>query len=300
MTRIPTDLLAEIPHVRADLLCGRFLGSMIFFEGCYFATKPVDPHDTFVPFLDFTGRIIALQRIQKPFSGVCDDLHNLAASLAKLTHLQSASEQIPHGLSRMVASEVEYIILVCRSLFDLLQEVIQKVWATIRLYELKTNRKPLKESFARTILEDNKPLAPHQISTRFGLPLELAECYGNATKIFLALRRLRDNIVHHGSQVPHIFAVDNCFLISSNQSPFPEMEIWEESERRQNNLVPLLPALETLIYRTLSVCDDFSGTLVRLIEFPPPTVPDMRLYIRCYFGSALNAALESGKRRSAI
>jgi hypothetical protein len=35
----------------------------------------------------------------------------------------------------MAATQVEYILTVCRSIFDLLQEIIKSIWETVHLFE---------------------------------------------------------------------------------------------------------------------------------------------------------------------
>lgn len=325
MTTIPSDLLAEIPYLDHPSLPGRFLSSLLFFdedwhcwiiagveddrklmkvkawpsEGWYFAREAVEANDLLLASIDFTGRVACYCEVQKAVGAIRDDVLNLSASLAKLDYLQGARARIPHGLSRMAATEVEYIVLVCRSLFDLFQEILAKLWKRVHLLEPRVIKKPFKDSFARMITSNGQLLTNEQISARFGLPLELANCYGRAASIFLELRRFRDNIVHHGSQLQHIFEGDGCFLIASCFQPFRDMVLWDESERRPNDLVPLLPAVETLIFRTLTVCDDFCIALARHIQFPPPTVPGMQLFLRGHFNSQLIAAMKSGEKRSA-
>ncbi|WP_372097717.1 hypothetical protein [Tistrella mobilis] len=325
MTTITTDMLAEIPYLDHASIPGRFLSCLTFYdedwqfwvvagepgdqklskmkgwpaEACYFAKEPVEPRDLYLFSVDFVGRIACYSDLQRPVAAIRDDILNLSTSLAKLAHLQGAKEQIPHGLSRMATTEVEYVVLVCRSLFDLFQEVLVKLWNRIKLLDPSIRKKPLKDSFARTILSGDQLLSSEEISTRFGMPMEIASCYGRAADMFLALRRFRDNIVHQGSQLQHIFDGDGCFLIASRFTPFPDMVLWDDSERRPNDLVPLMPAVETLIFRTLAVCDDFCVALARYVQFPPPIVPDMRLFMRGYFTEYLIAALGSGARRSA-
>ena len=325
MDYVRTDLLAEIPYLDHSVLAGRYLSCLSFYddgwhlwllagekddqklfkmqgwpaEGSYFSREPVDDGDLYLPFLDFAAQVACYTTIQKPIAGIHDDIQNLSASLAKLAHLQTAKEQIPLGLSRMATTEVEYVVLVCRSVFDLLQEVVGKLWERVWLLDQQVKKKPLKPSFARTILSGDSRLSVNEIASRFGMPLEIAHCYGRAADLFLALRRFRDNLMHHGSRIQHIFEGDGAFLIASRLTPFPDLVLWDDSERQPNDLVPLLPAVETLIYRTLAVCDDFSLTLARFIKFPPPLVPGMHLFLRGYFTGHLKAALESGARRTA-
>lgn len=325
MISIPMAMLEEIPYLDHATIGGRFLSCLTFYdegdwhfwmlaggpgdqrlfkvkgwpaEAVYFARKPVEADDLYLRSADFIGRIACYSELQKAVGGIRDDIFNLSASLAKLDLLQRSKEQIPHGLSRMAMTEVEYIVFVCRSLFDLFQEVMVKLWNRVQLLDGSIHKKPLKDSFARTILNGAKVLSPEEIGARFGMPMAIASCYGRATQIFLALRRFRDNIVHHGSQVQHIFSGDGCFLIGSQFTPFPDMVLWDDDERRENDLVPLMPAIETLVYRTLAVCDDFCSALAEHIQFPPPIVPDMYLFMRGYFTGRLISALESGARRS--
>lgn len=322
-TTLSNDILKEIPYIDHTSLTGRFLSCLTFYdedwqlwivtgepgeqkllkmkawpvEACYFARNPVDKKDLYLFTLDFICRVACFDGLQKPVCAIRDDILNLATSLAKLAHLQGAKAQIPHGLSRMAATEVEYVALVCRSIFDVFQEILMKLWNRIQLLNPTGHKKPLKESFARTILRGEHLLSPKEISDRFGVPTEIASCYERAANIFLALRRFRDNIVHHGSQVQHIFHGDECFLIASCFTPFPDTMLWDENERHPNDLVPLLPAIETLIFRTLAVCDDFCTALAKHIRFPPPIVPDMHLFMRGDFTDHLIAALRSGERR---
>ncbi len=318
-------MLAEIPFLDHVNIADRFLSCLTFYdkgdwhfwmiagesgdqrlvkmkawpaESVYFSIAPVVASDLYLSSIDFTGRIACYYELQKAVSGIRDDIFNLATSLAKLDLLQAARALVPQSLSRMASTEVEYVALVCRSLLDLFQEVMANLWNRVQLLDDSVHKKPLKNSFARTILNNERILSPEDISTRFGMPIEIANCYGRVTEIFMSLRRFRDNIVHHGSQMQHIFNGDDCFLIASRFTPFPDMVLWDDDERMENDLVPLIPAIETLIYRTLAVCDDFCLALSQHIKFPPPVVPGMHLFMRSYFTGRLISALDSGNRRS--
>lgn len=147
-------------------------------------------------------------------------------------------------------------------------------------------------------MSGNTVLTVEEITERFYIPLELARCYERASETFIALRRFRDDIVHHGSPIQHIFEGDDAFLISSRFKPFPHMDLWANEERQPNDLVTLLPALQILVYRTITICDDFCVTLSQQIGFSPPIVPDMALFSRGYFAQHLIEALQSGAARS--
>ncbi len=95
----------------------------------------------------------------------------------------------------------------------------------------------------------------------------------------------------------HIFEGDGAFLIASRFRPFPDLDLWADEERQSNDLVPLLPALQMLVYRTITICNDFCATLSQQIGFPPPIVPEMVLFSRGYFARHLIEALQSGAAR---
>ena len=59
-------------------------------------------------------------------------------------------------------------------------------------------------------------------------------------------------------RVQVIFEGKSGFLISKKHVPFQGLSIWNPEEREPNDLVPLLPALAYVVWRTLSTCDDFS------------------------------------------
>ncbi len=266
-------------------------------EACYFGSSPETPDDLCLHFLDFVAQSACFLDVKKPFSAILDDILNLSTSLAKVRHFQSAQAQIPHGRSRMATTEIEYIALICRSIFDSLQEIIAKLWDKLVFSDETIIKKKLKTSFREMIELGGNLQSAEQISERFKLPVALAKCYERATDNFIALRRFRDNIVHHGSQVQNVFTVDDNFLISHELTPFPNLVLWTDSERQENDLVPLLPALQMLIFRTMAICEDFSLTLGAIINYPPNLVPGMHLVLRGFFLAQFVEALTSSKNR---
>jgi len=53
------------------------------------------------------------------------------------------------------------------------------------------------------------------------------------------------------------------------------------------DLVPLMPALGVLVYKTLEACEDFSQALTSVILFPPPIAPGLYLFVRGDFNKSL-------------
>lgn len=169
MEQFDVSQLSSIPYLDAANLQGRFLSTLCFYdkewrmwlvtggklietkgwpaESFYFAYTPESPNDIHFRFLNFVAQRACIKEVGKAFLGVQDDVFNLAAALAKIDLLHDARDKIGHGVDRMVATEIEYICGVCRSLFDLLQEIIARLWATIQLVDPSVTKKPLKETF---------------------------------------------------------------------------------------------------------------------------------------------------------
>jgi hypothetical protein len=317
--------LEGIPYIDAKTLSGRFLPSLAFHdetwrlwivagndgemlievqgfpaEACYFARQPEAPDDLYLPFFNFLAQRANYLEMQRAFHGVQDDIFNLSGSLAKLDLLQQSHDAVPHGLSRMATGEIEYFIVVLRSLFDLYQEALMKLWDNIILVDASITKQKLKKSFADMLTFKDKPADATTIAGRFGLPLGVAEGYARSRTIFDGLKKLRDNLVHNGSQAPHLFAGPGPFVIALRDNPFPELGIWEESERQPNDLVPLLPVLETLLYRSFLICDELAAAFLEVIQLPPPVAPSMAFFAKGYFTGKVVDAIASGSRRASF
>ena len=317
--------LADVPYLDTAALAGRFVPSLAFHddgwrlwiatgergdtliemkgvpaEACYFSSEAESSGDINLLFFEFLAQRANYLDIQRAFSGITDDIFNLSGSLAKLALLERSRVAVPHGLSRMAAGEVEYILVVLRSLLDLFQEAMMKLWNRIALLEVSVVKHKLKDSFADMLTYSGRPSNAEEISARFGLPIDLAICYERGRVVFDALKRLRDNLVHRGSQIPHIYAGDEGFLIALRDNPFPEIGIWYEAERKPNDLLPLQSVLDTVIFRTFLICDELSAAYQAVIRFPPPTVPQMSFFARGYFTEHLVRAIKSGEQRTSL
>jgi hypothetical protein len=73
----------------------------------YFSVEPESPLDIYFHFLDFIAQRASFSELQKPILGLRDDVFNLSASLAKISHLHKTRDIVGAGVSRMVVTEVE-------------------------------------------------------------------------------------------------------------------------------------------------------------------------------------------------
>lgn len=306
--------LRKISHIDVENLSGRFISTLTFYdegewelwlpselglikakgwpaESFYFAKTPEKVTDIYLHFLDFLAQRASFPTIAKPLTGLKDDFFNLSASLAKLDHLFKTREQVGHGISRMVATEIEYIFGVCRSVFDLLQEVINSLWSSIKLLDETIKKNKLPDTFSKMIGE--QPPNAEQLSAKYGLPLQLAEFYLRNAEFFLSLKRLRDNFVHHGSSVKTIFSTEKGFAVSEELMPFASYNVWSEEHKLPNGLCSLRPAIGYVIHQTIVACEDFSSCIEKVIQFPPPVAPEMHFFMRGYFNEHLISNVEA-------
>ncbi|PZT14400.1 hypothetical protein A7X91_02590 [Stenotrophomonas maltophilia] len=266
-------------------------------ESYYFGRSPESKNDFTFHFLNFVSQNSCFLQLQKAVAGIRDDLFNIAAAIAKIRHFESVQASIGQGVARMVMTEVEYLLSLCRSIFDLLQEVVTKTWATVKFIDPSREPKRLKGSFREMVMSSNEPMTALAISEKFSIPMELARFYSRSADFFLSLRRFRDNIVHNGSTIQTIFATEDGFYIQRSFNPFASIDLWREEERKPNDLVPLLPALGFLIHGTLSACNDYSSTIESIVLFPPPVAPGFQLYMRGYFNDSFVSLLTDAEGR---
>jgi hypothetical protein len=267
-------------------------------EAIYFGTVPEQETDIYLHFLDMMGQRLNYLAIPRMFFGLQDDVFNLSASVAKIRLLHRTRKDHRTGVSRMVATEVEYLHGVCRSIFDLWQEVVIVLWDSIKLIDERVKKKQLRKPYREMLFSSNELRTIEEMVRRFpGLPQPLAECYIRSGAFFADLRKFRDRIVHQGAGVNIIFEGEEDFLISEGRVPFKEIKIWHERERQPNGLVPLMPALGFVIYRTLETCDDFSRTLERIFQLPSPLVPNFHIFLRGYFNGELVNVLRDVHQR---
>ncbi|BAQ79814.1 hypothetical protein [Pseudomonas sp. St29] len=302
MTTISPSEFNKIPYLDTENVCGRIFTCLTFYddgewrlwvaagekllemnawpcEAFYFSKEPAAPGDFFSHFLNFMVQRASFPQMIKPLNGLQDDFYNLSAIFGKLEIFRKMSLSTRDGLSRIIVTEVEYLFSVCRSIFDLLYEIHKKIWNNI-LINGEKNKKNLPTKLSKLMLNDTKPSNAKIMMEKYNLPLAWAQFYESHLEFFLSLRYYRDNIVHHGSQLSSIFIGDGELSVSQNSRPFNEINIWHDHEVKENNIVPLVPALAFIVHQTLAACENFTVMLESTIEFPPPLVPDMFLYVR--------------------
>lgn len=295
--------LAKIPYIDAEAIGGRSLTTLTFYEakqwhmwiatpdglhpllghpveGDYFGKEPESETDACVTFLDFMAQRACWADALHPIEGLSCDIHNLGASLAKIDLFYKVSRERKTEISRFVSTEIEYIFSVCRSIFDLLQKTISRLWSRIIPTDKSLLKKNLPDSFRGMVLKDRSLMTPGEISQRWNIPKEFAEYYARQGPFFELLRGYRDQISHHGKDLRFLFVTERGFALSADTDPFACFKVWNDEHMLPNRLASLRPILAHIITETIKACEEFTSVMQRFIIFPPPIAPEFTLFLR--------------------
>lgn len=326
MSQEPTYSLEAIPFVSLKKINGRFLISTLFYdqkawrmwlpagdkllevkvagpaEMFYFGSEPASKNDTEFDFLSFIAQRASFPPVKKAVAGLMDDIFNITASIATIKHLHATRSALGEGVSRMAVTEVEYLIFICRGIFDFLQEVVSRLWEQVSFFDSTQQKKSLKDrqKFSEVVVYNRAEATFEQIKERTGMPDQLVAWYCRYTQFFMSLKTFRDNLVHRGSQVQTIFVAEDGFAIQERMMAFKALNPWFSEEKGPNSLVPLMPALAMIVNNTLAACEDLSLTMRDCIKFPDDLVPGMSLYMRSYFNESFMEMLSDLNNRMQI
>ena len=217
--------------------------------------------------------------------------------MAKLNHFFAARRDIGEGLSLFVQTEVEYIFVVARSVYDLLQEVISHLWSGRVLLrdpgaEARRKQHKLPKAFSDMVLKKGKLKSVDDMTDSYGLSSSMAGAYSQAAKIFVSIRDFRERIVHGGSEAPFVFVTEKGFCVSSEKSGFGSFDIWSDEHRFNDHLVSLLPLVAHVVFSSVEVCDKMILAFAQQVEFPPELVPGYRVFVRSHHNRALRQVLD--------
>jgi hypothetical protein len=165
--------------------------------------------------------------------------------------------------------------------------------------DAQVRKRQLKRSFNDMLNFKAEPETQEGLKSRFGLPAQWADFYVEWRPFVQRLRGFRDEVVHRGAPVQTIFVADDGFRIAGHLRSFHGVDVWRASERDGTGLVPLMPALNFIVFKTLAACEDFSRMVSQVIAFPPPVAPGFEFAMRGYFNSALARALTDAAGRIA-
>lgn len=249
-------------------------------DGCYYSKKPASDSDIYIEFINLVMKKAYYNDLVHFENGILEDISNLSTSATKINlfhELWRKDNNLING--RFVTTELEYIFKVCRSLFDLLQEVIKKIWSRFKYIDPNLQTKHLKSTFSSMVLFDNKLSSARDISTRFKIPIQLAEFYERNGRFFNWLRSYRDDISHGGHNIKYLYIMEDGFAVSVDEKPFSELDFWESTILKKNNLGSVRALIAYAILNTLNTLQDFSQVIQSIMKLPDDISPKYNVFI---------------------
>jgi len=310
MTSVNIAELSKVPFINIENLHGRTIATLSFFadgewhiwfpterglikikgcptEGCYFSKEVEKPTDVYLEFLNFIAQRCAWPPVIRPFLGLQQDYFNLCATVRKFNILVEHSASLKTATARLVATELEYLFSLSRSIFDLLQEIISAQWQTVRLVDETIKKKQLPKTFSDVVINSGVLRTESELIQRFHMPQPLAAFYVRSGPFFEVLRTFRDRFVHGGTTPELVFVTEKGFAVQRSTMPFCTFNVWNKEHMLPNDLCSLRPVIGHIILETLRACEDYATTIQSIIQYPPPIAPNMHFFIRGYFNDSL-------------
>ncbi len=268
---------------------GRIAGGEVV-TGSYYATAPADAS------LDFEfalGTLLTMHLSFEPtvrqLSKLESDVHRCAAVLEKYHLFSEMRGKKDNHPNLLVVSELEYLLMLLRSLYDILQGVVGSV-ATKLIHLDGTQRRvtqQLPSSFADVALAGTGFREVEEIESRWGVPIALGTWYHHEAPFFRELRELRDGISHHGRTLPTVFTVDWGFAIDPSQPPWNRFDEWATNGLWEGRLGSLRSIFAGFIVHSLQACTRFANVLKSIVQLPPPLHDGLCFFVRSPFGRQL-------------
>ena len=214
---------------------------------------------------------------------VIGDIMNFAAVFEKY-HLIFRHSHGQDGYELLVASELEGLFYLVRSLYDQLQAIIKAIWTNTLLFDRSTKKHELPDSFRRVVLRGQppNPRSPDEIAEHFGLPKDIARFYADEVAFFRLCKDLRESVAHHGKSLADqpIFRMENGFAVDVTRRPYSAFACWPDGSLQNTRLGCLRCLLAHIVQHALLATLHYVDALRSCIQLPPPVVPDWHPFVR--------------------
>ena len=188
----------------------------------------------------------------------------------------------------MVETELEYLLVVLRSFYDVLQRIVGAIQHHL-VHADGTGRpmmKKLPDSFRGVALESEAPRSAADMTQRWGIPQPLADWYQHEAPFFLILRKLRDGIAHRGERTPTVFSLEQGFGINQDAPLWDALDFGPDDQLWNGRLRSLRGVFAGFILHVLRATTRLADVLPRFIALPDPII-ETRLFVRSPFGRHL-------------
>ncbi len=263
-------------------------------SGHYLAKLPAVETDLHLPFMEFMWQRTSWRETLSSVSAIADDINNLATALAKIDVFWQNRVVLGSGigLGEFVRTDVEYVLVVARSVLDHLHEVVRFLWGTVRLHDPEAQRRKkrceLPQKLSKTVLPGGELCKADEMSARYGLLPSLSEFYARLAPFVRDVRLMRDAVVHKGQSGRSIYVLENGFGISRDDRLYNSIShIWTEAHKFNEALVSLRPLLAHVVLNVLYACNAAMEAGARHVEFPTELAPGYHVFLRAEHGAAL-------------
>ena len=247
---------------------------MLMLRGAYLVPNgalPFSAKDCQNPFFDYLYQCADWPVVGHWVDGILTDLTHLGVAVKKLAFWEGQTKYL--NIDEIVITEIEYILIVCRSTLDLLQELMHRLW-------LKSASKlKLEKTFAKMVLENNLPMPAERIKERHSIPDTLAQFYAETGPFVEKLRNLRDRIVHGGGSVSEIIFTDRGFGVIAKDHPFEPLGVWLKGDYYNENVASLRTLVAFIVWKTIFILDAFAKVAPSLLKLGPPMAPGLRVWL---------------------
>lgn len=317
-TRISTDQLDELPYVKLVPKDERIVPLLSLFDaetedwqlyvrhgakelirlaagdmadGSYLGKVPADPrNDIHLPFLTLVMHRLSFRDVIGALAPLENDIHRCAQVLRKY-HLFWEQRADGHFFSSLlVESELEYLLLLLRSYYDALQNVVRAI-ARHPLSEaeaaMRLATQELPGTFSDVFKGQRSEVEPASLMKRYGMSEALAAWYQTEVPFFRVLKNLRDGIAHKGRRPSIIFETDWGFAVDPSDRPWSHFKQWEDERFKKDRLGSLRRLVVCFILHSLGATSRLAIAIGSLVELPTVLHEDLRLFVRSPFGQYL-------------
>lgn len=219
--------------------------------GTYVAWHPKDQEtDLRLPFSEAIQKHFSFPDVTRYLPELERDVTNSLASIYKyfvlLDHAaRTDNVSAKFATSQVAASEIEYAFANHRSAYDLINRVMTALYK-----RHDKNPATLPDSFRRIAQQTHE-----ELREKYHLPDAMIKFYKRNEEPFMTLRKIRDNILHHGKSVQNVFCSRTGFEISAESDlvkAVDNLQLWEgKGQEAPISLLPLIAFLASDLIKAL-------------------------------------------------
>lgn len=317
MDAVPLDEFDKVPYVQLKPTDGRVVFLRSFYDhnqeewvlyvpfrpgelvrlaggepivGTYFSDAVVDDsRDYEFPLGTFVTQHLSYPDVASSLGFIESDLHNFGAILEKYLLVANQPEADRQGATQLLAAEFEYLVILVRSLYDLLQKLSKRAAALIKSVEEPHGRivEDLPDSFAKVVLDGSRLRSQEELQESYRLPPPIAAFYVAEALQFQRIRDLRVSIEHHGRSAGPFFDLKEGMAIAIQDQPWASLPIWRAALVRNERLGSLRAVFLFLVSECLEMLTRYAKAYASCIAVPPAIGPGYWLFLRDYFSHHL-------------